>query len=86
MNKVVSIKTSRDRLLADFPPVSSLEAKLEWFIWIFPNQLQCPSDMATLDIAATLPIATSTPVTDFRQYINNNLVYNDLKIPTLCSK
>ena len=48
--------------------------------------LQCPLDIATLDIAAALPIATSTPMTDLRQYINYNLVYNDRRIRPLCSK
>ena len=43
-------------------------------------KIQCPLDIATLDKAAALPIATSTPVTDLRHYINSNLVYNDLKI------
>ena len=41
---------------------------------------------ATLDIAAALPIATSTPLTNLRQYINSDLGYNDLKIQPLCSK
>ena len=44
------------------------------------GDIQCPLDIATLDKAAALPIATSTPVTDLRHYINSNLVYNDLKI------
>ena len=35
--------------------------------------IQCPLDIATLDIAAALPIATSTPVTKLRQYINSDL-------------
>ena len=48
--------------------------------------IQWPLDIATLDIAAALPIATSTPVTDLRHYINNNLVYNDLKFRPLFSK
>ena len=48
--------------------------------------IQCPLDIATLDIAAALPIATSTPVTNLRQYINSDLGYNDLKIQPLCSK
>ena len=43
-------------------------------------------DIATLDIAAALPIATSTSVTNLRQYINSDLGYNDLKIQPLCSK
>ena len=46
----------------------------------FRRLVQCPLDTATLDKAAALPIATSTPVTDLRQYIKYNLVYNDLKI------
>ena len=50
------------------------------------NSIQCPLDIATLDIAAALPIATSTPVTNLRQYINSDLGYNDLKIQPLCSK
>ena len=41
--------------------------------------VQCPLDKATLDIAAALAIATSTPVTNLRQYINSDLGYNDLK-------
>ena len=44
------------------------------------NNIQYPLDIATLDIAAALPTATSTPVTDLRHYIKSNLVYNDLKI------
>ena len=43
------------------------------------TELQCPLYIATLDIAAALPIATSTPVTNLRQYINSDLGYNDLK-------
>jgi len=39
-----------------------------------------------LDKAAALPIATSTPVTNLRQYINSDLGYNDLKFQLLCSK
>ena len=50
------------------------------------NQLQCPLDIATLDKAAALPIATSTPATNLRQYINSDLGYNDLKFQLLCSK
>ena len=41
-------------------------------------KVQCPLDIATLDIAAALAIATSTPVTNLRQYINSDLGYNDL--------
>ena len=41
--------------------------------------IQCPLDIATLDIAAALAIATSTPVTNLRQHINSDLGYNDLK-------
>ena len=50
------------------------------------KNIQCQSYIATLDKAAALTIVTSTPVTDLHQYINSNLVYNDLKIRTLCSK
>ena len=42
--------------------------------------------IATLDIAAALPIATSTPVTNLRQYLNSDLGYNDLKFSVFCSK
>ena len=49
-------------------------------------QVQCPLDIETLEIAAALPIATSTPVTNLHQYINSDLGYNDLKIQPLCSK
>ena len=48
--------------------------------------VQCPLDIATLDKAAALPIATSTPATNLRQYINSDLGYNDLKFQLLCSK
>ena len=43
-------------------------------------EVQCPLDIATLDKAAALPIATSTPVTDLRHYINSNLGYSNLKL------
>ena len=39
-----------------------------------------------MDIAAALPIATSTPVTDLRQCINSDLGYNDLKFSVFCTK
>ena len=48
--------------------------------------IQCPLDIATFDIADVLPIATSIPVTNLRQYINSNLGYNDFKFQLLCSK
>ena len=35
-------------------------------------------DITTLDIAAALPIATSTPVTNLGQFINSDLGYNIL--------
>ena len=50
------------------------------------QEIQCPLDITTLDKAAALPIATSTPVTNLRQYINSDLGYNDLKFQLLCSK
>ena len=43
------------------------------------NLVQCPLDIATLDKAAALAIATSTPATNLRQYINSDLGYYDLK-------
>ena len=42
-------------------------------------KVQCPLYIATWDIAAALPIATSTPVTNLRQYINSDLGYTNLK-------
>ena len=42
--------------------------------------------IATLDKAAALPIATSSPVTSLHQFINSDLGYSDLKIQPLCSK
>ena len=44
------------------------------------NQLQCPLGFATLDKAAALDLATATPLTDLRQYINSDLGYSDLEI------
>ena len=35
---------------------------------------------------AGVPIATSTPMANLRQYINSDLGYNDLKFQLLCSK
>ena len=48
--------------------------------------IQCPLDMATLDIAASLPIATSNPMMNLSQSINSDLGYTDLKyqLPTAC--
>ena len=46
------------------------------------NAIQCPLDIETLDKAAALDLATATPLTDLRQYINSNLVYYDLKNAT----
>ena len=48
--------------------------------------IQCPLYIATLDIAAALPIATSTPVTDLCQCINSDLGYNDLEISVFLLK
>ena len=39
-----------------------------------------------MDIAAALAIATSTAVTNLRQYINSDFGYNDLKFSVLFSK
>ena len=35
---------------------------LDNFLSLFQKQIQCPLDITTLDIAAALPIATSTPM------------------------
>ena len=43
------------------------------------SQYSAHWDIATLDIAAALPIATSTPVTNLCQHINSDFGYNDLK-------
>ena len=43
-------------------------------------------DITTLDIAAALPIATSTPVTNLGQFINSDLGYNNLDFSVFCSK
>lgn len=43
-------------------------------------EIQCPLDIETLDKAAALDLATATPLTDLRQYINNNLGFSDLEI------
>ena len=42
--------------------------------------VQCPLDIETLDKAAALDLATATPLTDLRQYINSNLGFRDLEI------
>ena len=40
---------------------------------MFGFLLQCPLDIATLDKAAALDVATATRVTDLRHYINSTL-------------
>ena len=42
--------------------------------------VQSPLGFATLDKAAALALATATPLTDLRQYINSNLGFSNLKI------
>ena len=42
--------------------------------------IQAPLGFATLDKAAALGLATATPLTDLRQYINSDLGYSDLEI------
>ena len=49
------------------------------------STVQCPLDIATLDKAAALAIATATRVTDLRQYINCDPGYSDLKFSALYS-
>ena len=44
------------------------------------SQLQSTLGFATLDKAAALGLATATPLTDLRQYINSNLGFSNLKI------
>ena len=46
----------------------------------FSIKVQCPLDIETLDKAAALDLATATPLTDLRQYINSNLGFRDLEI------
>ena len=48
--------------------------------------VQCPLGFATLDKAAALGLATATPLTDLRQYINSDLGFSDLKCAFLFSK
>ena len=49
-------------------------------------QIQCPLDIATLDKAAALAIATAARVTDLRHYINSDLGYSDRKFLALFTK
>ena len=44
------------------------------------NKLQSTLGFETLDKAAALGLATATPLTDPRQYINSNLGFSNLKI------
>ena len=60
-------------------PVTSRSGHYHIFRSFVVKIIQCPLDIATLDIAVALPIATSTPVTNLHQYINSDLGYNDLK-------
>ena len=39
-----------------------------------------------MGLAANLDLATSRALTDFRQYINSDLVFSDLKFQPLCSE
>ena len=47
---------------------------------IMEGNIQSPLGFATLDKAAALGLATATPLTDLRQYINSDLGYSDLEI------
>ena len=47
--------------------------------WIL-NSIQSTLGFETLDKAAALGLATATPLTDPRQYINSNLGFSNLKI------
>ena len=44
------------------------------------RQIQSTLGFATMGLAANLALATSIPLTDLRQYINSDLVFNDLKM------
>ena len=50
------------------------------------KRVQYTSGFATLGFAANLALATSIPLTDLRQYLNSDLVFNDLKLRLLYSK
>ena len=50
------------------------------------KRIQSPLGFATLDKAAALGLATATPLTDLRQYINSDLGFSNLKICFFCSK
>ena len=39
-----------------------------------------------MGLATNLDLATSRALTDFRQYINSDLVFSDLKFQPLCSE
>ena len=58
----------------------SISTKLKYYI------LQSTLGFETLDKAAALGLATATPLTDPRQYINSNLGFSNLKIWLLYSK
>ena len=48
----------------------------------FSNHIYIQSTLGfeTLDKAAALGLATATPLTDLRQYMNSNLGFSNLKI------
>ena len=48
--------------------------------------VQCPLDIATLDKAAALAIATAARVTDLRHYIYSDLGYSDRKFSASFTK
>ena len=50
--------------------------KKEWFDF---SILQSTLGFATMDIAANLDLATARDLTDFRQCINSDIVFSDLK-------
>ena len=47
---------------------------------IFVFNIQSPLGFATMGLAAALGLATATPLTDLRQYINSDLGFSDLEI------
>ena len=56
--------------------------KQQTFIYFTLNwsEIQSPLGFATRGLAAALALATATPLTDLRQYINSDHGFSDLKI------
>ena len=50
------------------------------------SRVQSTLGFATMDKAAALALATATPLTDLRQYINSYHGFSDLEISAIYSK